>query len=208
MSRLARLRRRWEHRAPGEIVIVDNRDSFVFNLAHRLAQAGMRPVVVRSDEVCAQQIFAMHPAGVVLSPGPGHPRDAGCSVEVVQRAPASLPVLGVCLGHQAIAQAYGGEVSPSHAPRHGMSSWVEHDGQGVFEGLADPMEVGRYHSLVVHEPLPHGLEVTARCDGLIMGLRHTQRPLIGVQFHPESVLSPHGLQLLANFARMCSQDPC
>lgn len=207
MSRFEKLARRWRHAVDGEVVILDNRDSFVFNLAHRVAEVGGKPVVARSDEVTTEEVFSWNPAAIILSPGPGHPREAGISIELLEqlesRAPKT-PVLGVCLGHQAIGVAFGGQVSASGAPRHGKSSLVDHDGEGVFAGLSMPLEVGRYHSLVIEEPLPTDLIATAWCDGFVMGVRHVSLPVYGVQFHPESVLTREGQGLLANFLRFQS----
>ena len=207
MSRFEHLARRWRHEpgASGEVVILDNRDSFVFNLAHRFAEVGARPVVARSDEVSPSQVLSWQPRAIVLSPGPGHPREAGCSIELLEQLAGeniALPVLGVCLGHQAIGVAFGGTVSASGAPRHGKPSNIDHTGEGIFEGVPSPQVVGRYHSLVIEEPLPPTLEATAWCDGFVMGVRHRTLPIVGVQFHPESVLTPTGKTLLANFLRL------
>ncbi len=203
-GRPEKLRQRWRHRRAGEVVIVDNRDSFVFNLAHRLAQVGATPVVARSDEVTVEQIAGWSPAAIVLSPGPGHPDEAGCSVEVVRQLGEDVPILGVCLGHQAIGRAFGATVAASGRPMHGQASVIEHDGEGIFAGLGEraTVEVARYHSLHIEEPLPPELRVTARGDGMVMALRHTEWPIIGVQFHPESVLTPQGLAMLANFMKI------
>ena len=190
----------WKPEGTGQILIVDNRDSFVFNLAHRLAEVGERPAVVRSDEVSLCQLESRQPAALVISPGPGRPEDAGVSVEAIRRFAGNVPILGVCLGHQAIATAFGGVVEESGRPMHGMATAVEHDGRGLFEGLDDGFEAARYHSLVVTE-VPEMFEVTARGGGFVMGLRHRDWPVFGVQFHPESVLTQVGHQLLANFVR-------
>ncbi len=192
---------RWAHSGPGEVVILDNRDSFVFNLAHRVYEVeGRAPVVVRSDEVCAEEVEAWSPRAIIVSPGPGHPRDAGCSVDVVRRLGASVPVLGVCLGHQAIAQACGAIVEPNHAPVHGRATTLRHDGRGVFKGAPERLEVARYHALSIREgSLPQELEATAWSSGLIMGVRHREWPIVGLQFHPESVLTAYGLRLLERF---------
>lgn len=193
------LAQRWAHRTTGELVLLDNRDSFVYNLAHRLAEVGHAPVVVRSDQVSAEEVASWRPRGVVISPGPGHPRDAGCSIDVVRLLGASTPILGVCLGHQAIAEAFGGRVSASGAPMHGRSSACVHDARGLYSGLASPVQVARYHSLVVEEPVPDELVVTARVEDFVMGLRHEELPIFGVQFHPESVLTEVGVAMLRNF---------
>jgi anthranilate synthase/aminodeoxychorismate synthase-like glutamine amidotransferase len=201
MITLPRIGSRWAHRGEGEVVILDNRDSFVFNLAHRLHEVGARQIVVaRSDEVDAGEVASWRPRAIVVSPGPGHPDDAGCSVEVIRRLGVETPILGVCLGHQAIGVAYGAQVSENGAPTHGRASVVEHDGRGVFAGLGDGVEVGRYHSLVIDpETLPAELEPTAWCGGFLMGVRHASHPVVGVQFHPESVLTGQGRRMLRSW---------
>jgi anthranilate synthase/aminodeoxychorismate synthase-like glutamine amidotransferase len=185
------------------LVLVDNFDSFVYNLAQALGAMGTEPVVVRND--CSLgDLEALRPDGVVVSPGPGGPEDAGISVPAIRRLGGRVPVLGVCLGHQCIAAAFGAVVERAPVgPVHGKTSWVSHDRGGAFEGLPSPFEATRYHSLAVRERgLPSELEVTARSeDGTIMGLRHASRPLEGVQFHPESVLTGQGDALLANWLR-------
>lgn len=194
---------RWRHRGPGEVVLLDNRDSFVFNLAHRLVEVGVeRLVVVRSDAITLDTLRAWSPRALVLSPGPGHPDDAGCCVEAVRALSGQLPILGVCLGHQAIGAAFGAEVVANHAPRHGVATDITHDGTGPFTDLPSPLPCGRYHSLIVREPLPDALRVTARGDGWVMGLSHREHPTWGVQFHPESILSPRGRDMLARFASL------
>ncbi len=186
---------------PGRLVVVDNYDSFTFNLVHHLGELGADPVIVRNDEVTAAEVIAARPRGIVLSPGPAGPDDAGICVEVIETIDPTTPLLGVCLGHQCMGAAFGAAVVRAPEVIHGKVSEVHHDGQGVFRGLPDPMVATRYHSLMVDEAtLPDALQVTARTDdGLIMGLRHASRPLYGVQFHPESVLTEHGRRLLANF---------
>ncbi len=186
---------------PGRLVVVDNYDSFTFNLVHHLGELGADPVIVRNDEVTADEIISARPRGIVLSPGPAGPDDAGICVELIETIDPTTPLLGVCLGHQCMGAAYGAAVVRAPEVIHGKTSEVHHDGQGVFRGLPDPMVATRYHSLMVDEAtLPDQLQVTARTDdGLIMGLRHADRPLYGVQFHPESVLTEHGRRLLANF---------
>ncbi len=186
---------------PGRLVVVDNYDSFTFNLVHHLGELGADPVIVRNDEVTAAEVIAARPRGIVLSPGPAGPADAGICVELIETIRSTTPLLGVCLGHQCMGAAYGAAVVRAPEVIHGKTSEVHHDGQGVFRGLPDPMVATRYHSLMVDEAtLPAELQVTARTDdGLIMGLRHADRPLYGVQFHPESVLTEHGRRLLANF---------
>lgn len=182
------------------ILLLDNYDSFVHNLARYFRRLGCATHVVRSDEIDAASCIGLAPDAVVISPGPKGPRETGCTIEVLQRLPVHTPVLGVCLGHQAIAVAFGGEVVRC-GPRHGMSSWVTHDGSDLFAGLASPMRVGRYHSLAVDaQRLPTQLRITAQTDdGIVMGIRHCTRPVFGVQFHPESVLTDDGLELLRNF---------
>ena len=182
------------------ILLLDNYDSFVHNLARYFRRLGCATHVVRSDEIDAASCIRLAPDAVVISPGPKGPRETGCSIELVRRLPVRTPVLGVCLGHQAIAVAFGGEVVRC-GPRHGMSSLVTHDGSDLFAGLASPLQVGRYHSLAVDaERLPAELRVNARSeDGIVMGIRHRTRPVFGVQFHPESVLTDDGLELLRNF---------
>ncbi|MBE3589844.1 MAG: aminodeoxychorismate/anthranilate synthase component II [Firmicutes bacterium] len=183
------------------IVLVDNYDSFTYNLAQYLCELGADVHVVRNDAATVEALEDMAPDALVVSPGPGRPEEAGISVEAIRRLGARVPVLGVCLGHQAIGVAYGARVTRGPRPVHGQASAVEHAGQGVFRGLPSPFPAARYHSLVVAEAgLPACLEVTARSlDGVVMGIRHRELPVEGVQFHPESVLTPHGKALLGNF---------
>ncbi|MCC9602544.1 aminodeoxychorismate/anthranilate synthase component II [Stieleria sp. JC731] len=186
------------------ILLLDNQDSFVHNLARYFRLSGAETRVVRSNQIAAEQALAMSPHAIVLSPGPLGPNEAGCCVELVQKAPADLPILGVCLGHQAIGAAFGGTIQRSQ-PRHGLASPIRHDEQALFAGCPNPVDVARYHSLVVsHSDLPSCLEVAATSldDNCIMALRHRQRPVFGVQFHPESVLSPCGQQIVNNFVRL------
>ena len=186
------------------ILLLDNQDSFVHNLARYFRLTGSETRVLRSNQVTASQAIGLAPDAIVLSPGPHGPADAGCCVDLIRRAPADLPILGVCLGHQAIGAAFGGEIIRSQ-PRHGMASAIRHNGEGVFRGCPSPMDVARYHSLVVStEDLPDCLDVTAMSDddNVIMGLRHHSRPVFGVQFHPESVLSEFGQQIVGNFASL------
>jgi para-aminobenzoate synthetase component II len=199
MNALESLRQRWEHKANGELVVLDNRDSFTFNLAHRVAELGGEAVVTRSDAVTLDELIAWRPAALIVSPGPGHPDAAGVSVAAIEYFSGRIPILGICLGHQAIVSAFGGTVSPNGAPMHGKPSPIAHDATGVFNGLPNPFQAGRYHSLVAHEPLPESLRVTARCDGFVMAVQHRRHPTYGVQFHPESVLTPEGYGLLENF---------
>jgi len=185
------------------VLVIDNYDSFVWNLVQALAALGADVVVRRNDAVTAEAAIALAPAAIVISPGPCTPREAGVSVELVRAAAARrLPLLGVCLGHQAIGAAFGGRVVRGAQPVHGKTSAIRHDGAGVLEGIASPLVAMRYHSLVVAEPLPDELVATARADdGALMGLRHRSLPVEGVQFHPESYLTPAGPALLANFLR-------
>jgi para-aminobenzoate synthetase component II len=187
------------------VLVVDNYDSFVFNLVQYLAQLGADVVVRRNDEVTVDDVDELGVDGVLLSPGPGRPEDAGICVELIRARAESLPILGVCLGHQAIAVAYGGSVVRAPELLHGKVSQVSHEGAGVLAGLPNPFIATRYHSLAVDpESLPAELEVTARStSGVVMGLRHRDRPVEGVQFHPESVLTEGGHRLLANWLRGC-----
>ena len=189
-----------------KILLLDNYDSFTYNLAQYLGELGHAPVVRRNDEISLGEIEAMAPERIVISPGPGRPEDAGISVEVIRRVGQRIPVFGVCLGHQAIGFAFGGDVGRAPVLMHGKVSKVQHDGKGVFAGVSQPFVAGRYHSLVVNEPAPASLEITARTeDGVVMGLRHRQWPLHGVQFHPESVLTGEGRKILRNFLELsCS----
>jgi anthranilate synthase/aminodeoxychorismate synthase-like glutamine amidotransferase len=189
------------------ILLIDNYDSFTFNLAQYLGELGHAPKVRRNDQITLGEVEAMHPSRIVISPGPGRPEDAGISVEVIRKLGAKVPVLGVCLGHQAIGYAFGGDVVRAPVLMHGKTSAVQHDGRGVFNGVSQPFVAGRYHSLVVADPAPGPLEISARTeDGVVMGLRHRQWPLHGVQFHPESVLTGEGRKILRNFLELsCSQ---
>jgi anthranilate synthase/aminodeoxychorismate synthase-like glutamine amidotransferase len=185
------------------ILLIDNYDSFTYNLAQYLGELGAPPLVRRNDEVSLDEIAGMRPERIVISPGPGRPEDAGVSVEVIRRFGPQLPLLGVCLGHQGIGVAFGGLVVRAPQLMHGKVSSVQHDGRGVFRHVSQPFTAGRYHSLVVADPLPPELEAAARTeDGTIMGLRHRQHPIHGVQFHPESVLTGEGHQLLRNFLEL------
>jgi len=188
------------------ILVVDNYDSFVFNLVQYLQQLGATTEVLRNDEVTVDQVLAYD--GVLLSPGPGTPTDAGACIDIVKLAGGRVPIFGVCLGHQAIAEAFGATVSRAPELLHGKTSLVTHDGVGVFEGIPSPFTATRYHSLAVEEPtVPAELEITARTDsGVVMALRHRELAIEGVQFHPESVLTEHGYQLLANWLVSCG-DP-
>jgi anthranilate synthase/aminodeoxychorismate synthase-like glutamine amidotransferase len=187
------------------LLVIDNYDSFTYNLVQYLGELGAEPTVRRNDAITVDGVRDGGYAGIVISPGPGTPHDAGISLEVIRRLSGTMPILGVCLGHQAIGEAFGGRVIRAPKPIHGKSSEVTHDGQGVFAGLPQPLSVGRYHSLMVErETLPTDLEITAQTrEGLIMGLRHKRLAVEGVQFHPESVLTLHGKQMLTNFVRRC-----
>lgn len=184
------------------VLVIDNYDSFTYNLVQYLGELGATVVVRRNDEASIDDLRALRHSRVVISPGPGRPEQAGVSLDVIAEFGSRMPVLGVCLGHQAIGMAFGGEVIRAPQPIHGKTSTVEHTGVGVFAGVTSSFQAGRYHSLVVGEKtLPADLEVTARTkeDGLIMGLRHRSLPIHGVQFHPESVLTNEGRRILRNF---------
>ena len=183
------------------ILVVDNYDSFTWNLVHYLAELGAETRVVRNDDLTAAEAWELEPEAVLLSPGPCSPNEAGICLDLLTTAPEAMPIFGVCLGHQAMGQAFGGEVIRAKALMHGKTSPIEHEGKGVFRGLPSPFTATRYHSLAVkRETLPDVLEVTAwTADGEIMGLSHRTRPIHGVQFHPESVATEHGHDLLANF---------
>ena len=187
------------------ILVIDNYDSFTYNLVQYLGELGAKLRVRRNDQVSIEEIAAMAPEQIVISPGPGRPEDAGISVDVIRRFGPTTPILGVCLGHQAIGVVYGGVVCRAQAPMHGKTSTVVHDGKGVFAGLAAPFEAGRYHSLVIsNDKVPAELEVAARTkeDNTIMAVRHTSYPVHGVQFHPESVLTDEGRRILRNFLEL------
>ena len=183
------------------ILVVDNYDSFTYNLVHYLAELGAPTHVVRNDDLSVDEAWALNPQAVLLSPGPCAPDQAGICLPLITSAPADMPILGVCLGHQSIGQAFGGEVIRAKTLMHGKTSPIEHAGQSLFAGLPSPFTATRYHSLAVkRETLPECLEVTAwTADGEIMGLRHRSRPIHGVQFHPESIATEHGHAMLANF---------
>ncbi len=183
------------------VLVIDNYDSFVYNLVQYLGELGAEPMVHRNDELTLEQIIALDPDAVLISPGPGTPDDAGVSNDVIRALGGKVPVLGVCLGHQCIGQVYGGEVVRAPQVMHGKTSLIRHRGTGVFAGLPDPLEATRYHSLVVDRgSVPDVLEVTAETDdGIIMGLRHRELGVEGVQFHPESILTVGGHDLLRNF---------
>jgi anthranilate synthase component 2 len=194
------------------LVLIDNYDSFTYNLVHYLGELGATCQVFRNDKVSVDEILKLKPKGIVLSPGPCTPNEAGICLELIAKAGPSIPVLGVCLGHQAIGQAYGGKVVRASVLMHGKLSKIAHNGQGVFKGLPKKFEVTRYHSLIVERvSLPDSLVVTAETaatqDGLIMGLQHRTHPVHGVQFHPESIASEHGHALLANFLEVAGLSP-
>jgi anthranilate synthase/aminodeoxychorismate synthase-like glutamine amidotransferase len=181
------------------LLMIDNYDSFTYNLVHLFEEMGAEVLVYRNDQLTVEEAETLAPDRLVVSPGPGRPADAGVSVEVIRRLGPTVPTLGVCLGHQAIVEAFGGEVGQARALLHGKASRVHHDGQGVFRGLPDEIEAGRYHSLAATK-VPDGLTVTAQtADGEVMGVRHTTHPIEGVQFHPESVLTPDGPAMARNF---------
>ena len=181
------------------ILVIDNFDSFVYNLVHYVGELGAEVVVVRSNEVDLQTISRDRYAGVLISPGPGHPREVEILEQVIMRCESlEIPLFGVCLGHQAMGLAFGSEVILAPALVHGRATEIEHDGKGIFAGLPSPLRVGRYHSLVV-ENVPDGYEVSATGDGLIMGLRHKSLPFECVQFHPESILNQGGHRMIANW---------
>jgi len=184
------------------VLVIDNYDSFVYNLVQYLGELGAEPVVHRHDDLSLAELVALEPDAVLISPGPGRPEDAGVSNGAIRHfGEAGVPVLGVCLGHQAIGALYGGDVVRAPHVMHGKTSTITHDGRGVFTGLPNPFTATRYHSLVVErDSVPDVLEITAESeDGLVMGLRHREFPIEGVQFHPESILTESGHDLLGNF---------
>ncbi|MEZ4376870.1 MAG: aminodeoxychorismate/anthranilate synthase component II [Gemmatimonadales bacterium] len=183
------------------ILLLDHQDSFVHTLAGYVRRAGWDAVVQRDDATSAAEIARSRPEGIILSPGPCTPADCPVALEVVERLGESVPILGVCLGHQVIAAAHGALVAEAAHPRHGMTSRITHDGMGIYRGLASPLEATRYHSLAVREgSLPASLRVTARADdGEVMGIRHATRPIEGVQFHPESILTTEGASMIGNW---------
>ncbi len=182
------------------LVMIDNYDSFTYNLVQYFGELGAEIRVFRNDEVTLDEIKALKPTHIVISPGPGNPDDGGISNEVLREFGPTTPILGVCLGHQCMGQVYGGKVSRAPRLMHGKTSSVYHNGKGLFDGVPSPFKATRYHSLIVEEPLPEVLQVTAFTrDGEVMGLRHKQYPTMGVQFHPESILTEHGKRILQNF---------
>ncbi len=191
------------------ILVIDNYDSFTYNLVHYLEELGAETLVRRNDALSAADALALKPAAVLLSPGPCTPNEAGVCLDLLALAPADLPILGVCLGHQAIGQAFGGEVVRAQSLMHGKTSPVRHTGEGLFAGVEDGFIAARYHSLAVRrDTLPAALHVTAWTeDGEIMGLAHAERPIHGVQFHPESIATEGGHRLLANFLALAGERP-
>lgn len=183
------------------ILVIDNYDSFTYNLVQYLGEIGEEVEVYRNDKITIQEIEALRPDHILISPGPCTPNEAGISLELIEAFKGKIPIFGVCLGHQAIGQAFGGDVIRAERLMHGKTSLIEHDGKTVFEGIAQPFTATRYHSLIVkRETLPDCLEISAQTkEGEIMGLRHKEYPIEGVQFHPESIITDHGHQLLRNF---------
>ncbi len=191
------------------LILIDNYDSFTYNLVHFLGELGAESVVIRNDKVTAEEVIAQKPKAIVLSPGPCTPNEAGVCLDLIAKAGATIPLMGVCLGHQSIGQAYGGKVIRAPVPMHGKLSTIRHTGKGIFKGLPQDFEITRYHSLIVErETLPDCLEITAETDdGLIMGLQHKSHRVHGVQFHPESIASEYGHALLANFLELAGITP-
>jgi anthranilate synthase component 2 len=189
------------------ILVIDNYDSFTFNLVQFVGELGADPRVHRNDSLTVAAAAALRPRGVIISPGPGSPEEAGVSIELIRGIGTEVPVLGVCLGHQAIGVAFGGKVDRAPAPVHGKTALVSHDSSALYQGVRNPFRAGRYHSLVVlRDRVPPELEVTAQTDdGLVMGIRHRDRPIHGVQFHPESILTEDGKALLRNFLQLCGE---
>ncbi|MEJ2549934.1 MAG: aminodeoxychorismate/anthranilate synthase component II [Anaerolineales bacterium] len=182
------------------LVVIDNYDSFTYNLVQYFGELGVEIEVFRNDKVTVDQIAALQPNHVVISPGPGTPLDAGISNRLIEELGASTPILGVCLGHQCIGHVFGGEIVRAPRLMHGKTSQIHHQGDGLFAGLPSPFEATRYHSLIINQPVPPSLLVTARTAAdEIMGVRHREYPIYGVQFHPESFLTQHGMQILRNF---------
>jgi anthranilate synthase component II len=191
------------------LILIDNYDSFTYNLVHYLGELGTESIVIRNDKVSADEVLAKKPKAIVLSPGPCTPNEAGICLDLIKKAGPTIPILGVCLGHQAIGQAYGGNVVRAPSPMHGKLSTITNNGKGIFKGLPKRFEITRYHSLIVDRAtLPDCLEITAETDdGLIMGLQHKSHPVYGVQFHPESIASEQGHALLANFLELAGLAP-
>ena len=185
------------------ILVIDNYDSFTYNLVQYLGELGATLRVFRNDQIALDEIRALQPSHILISPGPGDPTESGISNAVIREMHNAIPILGVCLGHQCMGYVFGGKVTRAPRLMHGKTSRVFHRGLGIFQGVPNPFDAGRYHSLIVQEPLPEPLIVTAFTDqGEVMGLQHKSAPMFGVQFHPESVLTPNGKQLLKNFLKM------
>jgi len=190
------------------LLILDNYDSFTYNLAQLFGELGEQVHVVRSDQVSLADVLDLHPQRIVISPGPGGPQDAGISSEVIRRLGGVIPILGVCLGHQCIGAVFGGQVVRAARLMHGKTSQIFHNGEDLFAGLPNPFEATRYHSLMVAEPLPEALMPTAYSEaGELMALRHRSLPIFGVQFHPESILTSAGRQILDNFLKLTVNQP-
>ena len=191
------------------LLLIDNYDSFTYNLVHYLGELGAKSVVVRNDKITVEEALAKKPKAIVLSPGPCTPNEAGVCLDLIKKAGPTIPLLGVCLGHQSIGQSYGGKVIRAPEPMHGKLSSITHTGKGVFKGLPKSFQITRYHSLIVERAtLPDCLEITAEtADGIIMGLQHKTHPVHGVQFHPESIASEQGHALLANFLELAGFNP-
>ena len=190
------------------LLLIDNYDSFTYNLFHYLGELGAQVKVVRNDEISAAEALGMKPEGIVLSPGPCTPNEAGICLDVIKQAAGRMPILGVCLGHQAIGQVYGGDIVRAPEPMHGKMSTIHHGGKSVFRGLNNDFQATRYHSLTIDPPsLPESLEVTATSeDGVIQGVMHKTHPVHGVQFHPESIASENGHALLENFLKLTRSE--
>lgn len=188
-------------------ILIDNYDSFTYNLYHYLGEIGAEVEVFRNDEITVDELWAKKPEGIILSPGPKTPDEAGICMEIIEKLGDKMPILGVCLGHQSIGQVYGGVVIRAPYLMHGKVSEIHHDDKTLFEGFANPFKATRYHSLIVErESLPDVLEITSQTeDGIIMGLSHKEYPVHGVQFHPESIASEHGHDLLKNFVRLATE---
>ena len=188
------------------ILVIDNYDSFTYNLVQYLGELGADLLIFRNDAITVSEIDEMGPDAIVLSPGPGRPENSGVCLEVVETLHERVPILGVCLGHQAIIHVFGGMIDRAPRLMHGKTSTIHHTGQGIFASFPSPFTATRYHSLIVREPVPQGFDVTAfTAEGEIMAIQHREHPLHGVQFHPESILTPHGKRLLDNFLRIAAQ---
>jgi len=187
------------------VLVIDNYDSFTYNLVQYLGELGARPIVRRNDEISLDEVAALQPASIVISPGPGRPEQAGITLGAIRRFGSTIPILGVCLGHQAIGLAFGAQVVRANVPMHGKTSTVDHDGRGIFAGVGSPLLVARYHSLIVdRDSVPPDLEISAEThdEKTVMGLRHRAWPVHGVQFHPESIMTREGSHILRNFLEL------